>query len=336
MRLYPELDLTITGFEFPEIDLVLDLASQVQPAEDDVPEPENGPTVSRAGDLWILGNHRLYCGDSRMETSYIALMGDDRAQMAFTDPPYNVKIDGHVCGNGSIRHAEFAMAFGEMTEQQFVMFLLTTFLLMGKFSVKGSMHFICMDWRHTVEIQLAARQSDFALKNICVWVKDNGGMGSLYRSRHEFVFVFKHGDEPHINNIELGKYGRNRTNVWEFPGVNTMRKGRLQELAMHPTVKPVAMVAEAIRDCSRRGGIILDPFGGSGTTLIACEKTGRHARLIEIDPRYVDVTIHRWQNLTGRKAVLVSTGQSFEETPAGSREPASTQPPNQEERHGGE
>lgn len=317
--LYPEIDLTLTGFEAAEIDLVIDFDQQEIPKEEEIPAADDGPTVSQPGDLFVLGNHKIFCGDSRSEASYIALIAGQQAQMTFWDPPYNVRIDGHVCGLGSVKHAEFAMASGEMSEEEFTKFLLAIFLLVRAFSANGAIHFVCMDWRHTVELQLAARSAEFFLKNICVWVKDNGGMGSLYRSRHEFVFVFKHGDAPHINNVELGKHGRYRTNVWEFPGVNTMRAGRMEELAMHPTVKPVAMVTEAIKDCSKRGGIILDPFGGSGTTLIACEKAGRHARLIEIDPKYVDVTIRRWQKLTGQKAVLVSTGQCFDDIAPGSR-----------------
>lgn len=269
----PDLDLTLTGFEVGEIDLILDFSPNPDP-NDKTPEPETGqPAITKSGDLWTLGNHRLYCGDSLNECSYIALMSGQKAQMVFADPPYNVPIDGHVGGKGSIKHPEFAMASGEMSVEEFTLFLLTVFALLITHSKDGSIHYHCMDWRHMEEILTAARKAEYNLKNLCVWAKDNGGMGLLYRSQHELVFVFKNGEEPHINNIQLGKYGRYRTNVWEYAGVNTMRKGRMEELAMHPTVKPVAMVADAIRDCSKRNGLILDPFGGSGATLIAAEKT---------------------------------------------------------------
>lgn len=228
--------------------------------------------------------------------------------MVFTDPPYNVPIDGHVCGKGSIKHREFEMATGEMSQGEFTGFLTQSMKLASAYSDNRSIGFYCMDWRHMGEILEAARFNKFELKNLCVWVKDNGGMGSLYRSRHELVFVFKHGEDKHINNVELGKHGRNRTNVWEYAGVNSMRAGRMEELSMHPTVKPINLVADAIKDCSKRGGIILDPFGGSGTTLIAAEKTGRIARLIELDPHYCDVIIQRWEELTGEKAVREECG----------------------------
>lgn len=309
---YPDLDLTITGFDIVEIDSLLDIHIGTPEEEYPLLEP-TGVAVSRLGDIWQMGEHRIICGDSTHLETYHALMQGDQAQMSFWDPPYNVPIKGHVCGLGSIQHDEFAMAAGEMTEAQFTAFLQQSFAHVAAASAPGAIHFVCMDWRHTVELQLAARSQEFELKNICVWVKDNGGMGSLYRSRHELVFVFKHGDAPHINNVQLGKHGRYRTNVWEFPGVNTIKAGRMQELAMHPTVKPVGLVMEAIKDCSRRGGIVLDPYGGSGTTLIACEKSGRIARIIEIDPKYVDVTVRRWQKLTGRQAILQNSSLTFDE-----------------------
>jgi DNA modification methylase len=229
-------------------------------------------------------------------------MAHERAEMIFTDPPYNVPIDGHVCGKGSIKHREFEMGVGEMTSHEFASFLTKSMKLFRSYSSAGAMTFCCMDWRHMVELLEAGHQAGYELKNLCVWVKDNGGMGSLYRSRHELVFVFKNGGASHVNNVQLGKNGLYRTNVWEYPGVNSLRKDRMEELVMHPTVKPINLVADAIKDCSKRQGIILDPFGGSGTTLIAAEKTGRRARLIEIDPHYCDVVIRRWEKLTGGKA----------------------------------
>jgi DNA modification methylase len=229
----------------------------------------------------------------------------------FTDPPYNVPIDGHVCGLGVIKHREFAMATGEMSNAEFTSFLRTIFKNAAAVTADGSIHFICMDWRHAEQVIDASKGVYSALKNICVWNKDNGGMGSFYRSKHEFVFVFKLGTAPHINTVELGRSGRYRTNVWDYAGVNSMRSGRLDDLAIHPTVKPVALVIDAIKDCSRSNDVVLDPFGGSGTTLIAAEKSRRRARLIEIDPAYVDVTIRRWQQLTGEVAVHAGSGRTF-------------------------
>ena len=230
----------------------------------------------------------------------------------FTDPPYNVAIDGHVCGLGRVRHREFAMGCGEMSEAEFTAFLEAVFDLLAENTVDGSIHQICMDWRHMGEMLAAGRTVYSELKNLCVWNKTNAGMGSFYRSKHELVFVWKAGTAAHINNFELGQHGRHRTNVWDYAGVNTMRAGRLEELAMHPTVKPVALVADAIKDCSRRGGLVLDPFGGSGTILIAAERTGRKARALEIDPHYVDVAVRRWQAYAGKSAVLAGSGETFE------------------------
>ena len=275
-------------------------------------QPVDGPAVTRAGDVWHLGPHRLICGNALEAETYDRLLGDEVAQMIFTDPPYNVPIDGHVCGSGSVKHREFAMAAGEMSEQEFTAFLQRVFGHLARHSADGAIHFVCMDWRHMGEI-LAAGQASFSeLKNLVVWVKDNGGMGSFYRSRHELVFAFKSGTAPHINSFELGQHGRYRTNVWEYRGVNTLKSGRMAELELHPTVKPVEMIADAIKDCSKRGGIILDPFGGSGSTLIAAAKTGRRARLAELDPVYVDRIIRRWQAWAKDDAVQADTGETFE------------------------
>lgn len=304
---FPDLDLSITGFDVGEIDLHLEIAGE----EDHLPQVEPTPPVTQLGDLWLLGQHRLICADSRDEATYESLMTGDKARMTFSDPPYNVPVDGHVCGLGAAKHTEFAMASGEMSEAQFIHFLTVFMGNIRAYSVDGALHYVCMDWRHIFETTSAAKTAELALKNLCVWVKDNGGMGSFYRSQHELVFVFKQGSASHVNNIELGKHGRYRTNIWEYPGVNTFRKDRLDELGMHPTVKPATLVADAIKDASTRGEIVLDAFGGSGTTLIACEKTGRAARLIEIEPKYCDVAIQRWQKLTGQKAILASTGADF-------------------------
>jgi DNA modification methylase len=309
-------EVELTGFETPEIDVLLDEAAQAAAdsgPEDNVPEISDGPAVSRPGDLWILGSHRLLCGDAREQASIDALLGNERADAVFTDPPYNVPIAGHVSGKGRIQHREFAMASGEMSETEFIGFLTATLGPAATASRDGAVHFVCMDWRHTAELQAAARNIYGALLNLCVWTKTNGGMGSLYRSQHELVFVFRVGQKEHSNNVELGKHGRNRTNVWRYAGVNTFGADRLDELALHPTVKPVAMVADAIRDVTRHGEIVLDPFAGSGTTLIAAEKTGRVARCIEIDPAYVDVVIRRWQIYMGKNADLADSGASFEQ-----------------------
>ena len=224
------------------------------------------------------------------------------------------RIDGNVCGSGGIKHREFAMASGEMSEAEFTAFLRRAFELLARNSVDGSIHYICMDWRHVLEVLTAARGVYSEYKNLCVWNKDNGGLGSLYRSKHELVFVFKNGRGPHVNNVELGRHGRYRTNVWDYQGINSFAQGRLDDLAMHPTVKPVALVSDAILDCSRRGGIVLDCFGGSGTALIAAEKTGRRGRIIELDPAYVDVTIRRFEKLTGKEARHAEVGLTFAET----------------------
>lgn len=306
-----DFDLTITGFETPEIDLLLTSQKPEKPDQaDQVPPPDDKPPVSQPGDVWLLGRHKLLCGDATKQESFVRLLGEEKAQMVFTDPPYNVPIDGHVCGLGKVKHAEFAMASGEMSEAEFVTFLQTVFEKLVSFSSDGSMHFICMDWRHTFELLSAARAAYDELKNICVWNKSNGGMGSLYRSKHELVFVFKNGSAPHLNNVELGKHGRYRTNVWDYAGVNTFGAER-SDLALHPTVKPVSLVADALLDCSTRGGIVLDCFGGSGTTLIAAEKVGRSGRVIEFDPKYVDTIIERYQQFTGDEAVLAHSKVSF-------------------------
>ena len=298
-------DVEITGFNTSEIDIIIGSAEEPAPEDpDDHPEEYNGPAITKEGDVWILGDHRLICGDSLKPETYHALMDGEKADMCFTDMPYNVKIDGHVGNSGKIQHREFAMASGEMSSGEFTDFILTACKNMIAHSKDGSVHYQCMDWRHMREMLIGAENAGYNFINLCVWAKDNGGMGSLYRSQHELVFVFKNGTAPHVNNIQLGKYGRYRTNVWNYAGVNTMKKDRLKELSMHPTVKPVAMIRDAIKDCSKRGHIILDPFGGSGSTLIAAEREGRKARLIEIDPKYCDTIVNRWQELTGQQAVL--------------------------------
>jgi DNA modification methylase len=309
-------DLDLTGFAPAEIDLLFEAVADTNDStspDDAVPDRIETNVVSRPGDMWLLGDHRVQCADARDQAAYRRLLGNKKADLVFADAPYNVHITGHVGGLGTIKHREFAMASGEMSDAAYAAFLSKTFGNAVQASRDGAVQFWCMDWRHTMPLQLAAREANAKHLNVCIWVKNNGGMGSLYRSQHELVFVFKVGTAPHINNVELGKHGRNRTNVWNYPGVNTFRAGRLEELAMHPTVKPVALVADAIKDVSKRGNLVLDPFAGSGTTVISAEKTGRRAFCIEIDPVYVDVAVRRWQEFTGRRAVLAGTQASFDE-----------------------
>jgi DNA modification methylase len=288
-------------------------ASAEATAANQIPECDAGPAISQRGDLWCLGSHRLLCGDARSPEAYAKLLGDTKVDLVFTDPPYNVRIDGHVSGLGRVQHREFAMASGEMTEDEFTQFLKATLGAAVNVSRDGALHYVCMDWRHLFETLSAGRALYDSLLNICVWNKDNGGMGSFYRSKHELVMVFKVGTAKHTNNVELGRHGRNRTNVWDYAGANTFRQGRLDELSMHPTIKPVALIADAIKDASKRSDTVLDPFCGSGSTIVAAEKTGRQACGLEIDPKYIDVAVRRWQLFTGKSAVLDGTTASFEE-----------------------
>jgi hypothetical protein len=312
-----DFSLEVTGFEIPEIDLLIENAEPKPNADpaDIVAPVATGPAISRSGDLWILGRHRIYCGSAVDDGVYRALMGKERAAVVFTDPPYNVPIEGHASGLGRVHHREFAMATGEMDEAGFTRFLAQACGLMAGHSRDGALHFICMDWRHASELLTAGRQIYTELKNLCVWAKDNAGMGSLYRSQHELVFVFKHGRGRHRNNVELGRHGRDRSNVWRYPCARSFsRSGDEGNLAaLHPTVKPVQLVADALLDCSERGGIVLDAFLGSGTTLIAAVRTGRRCRGIEIDPLYVDAGIRRWQAHTGDQARHAETGRTFDE-----------------------
>lgn len=318
-----EIDIGITGFSVAEVDTLLATAETGQTPQDERDDtlPEPVPlAVSRPGDIWRLGNHRLACGDARDDEVYRALMstgrdgGAERAQMVFTDPPYNVRIRGNVSSSNG--HREFVMASGEMSQDAFVAFLISAFRAMAAWSEDGSIHFVCMDWRHMDEISAAGRAAFCELKNLIVWAKDNAGMGTFYRSRHELIFAFKNGTAPHINAFELGQNGRHRTNVWNYRGVTSPTKESREALQLHPTVKPVAMVADALKDCSRRGGIVLDPFCGSGTILIAAQKTGRRARAIELDPSHCDTAIRRWQLFARDDAILAATGETFDEVAA--------------------
>lgn len=309
-----DFDLEITGFETAELDLIIHDGETIEhDLADDVPVVlEDEPTVTNLGDVWVMGKNRLICANSLEGESYESLLLTEAAHMIFTDPPYNVSVNGHVCGKGKIKHDEFIMASGEMSEEEFTAFLTTFIALVTQHSRDGSLHYICMDWRHIFELLSAGHAHYTDLKNICVWNKDNGGMGSLYRSKHELVAVFKHGSQPHLNTVELGKHGRYRTNVWDYRGVNGF--AGQSDLEMHPTVKPVAMIVDAIKDCTRRNHIVLDPFAGSGSALIACEKSGRQARCVELEPKYCDVIVRRWQALTGQDAIHDTTKKTFNET----------------------
>ncbi|MEY4482764.1 MAG: hypothetical protein RL693_216, partial [Verrucomicrobiota bacterium] len=312
-----DFDLSITGFSVAEVDLVLDAQRAKNTAVDDALDqlpPVPKTAITRPGDFWILGNHRLVCGDAQLPVSYDLLLGDEQVDLVFTDPPYNVRIEGHVSGLGKVSHREFAFASGEMSGAQFGAFLTTTLGAMASHCKDGAIAFVCMDWRHMGELLQAGARAFTELKNLCVWNKTNGGMGSFYRSKHELVFVYKVGTAPHTNTFELGQTGRYRTNVWDYAGMSSLSAQRAAELALHPTVKPVALVADAIKDCSKRGEIVLDGFGGSGSTLIASETCGRNARLIEFDPLYCDVIIERWQGLTGKWAKHGKTGKRFEDS----------------------
>jgi DNA modification methylase len=315
-----ELDFSIeiTGFQHAEIDLLLDEPIKTagdgprDPLDADIPEPPANP-VSRTGDLWIMGEHRLLVASSLEPASLEVVMAGAKATMVFQDAPYNVPIKGHVSGLGKVKHREFAMASGEMTRAQFQEFNAQNLKIITPHLIDGGISVMCIDWRGLLALQLAAEEAGLEVINLAVWVKSNGGMGSLFRSQHELVIIAKHGKASHINNVQLGKFKRYRTNVWRYPGVNTFGRGRMEQLTSHPTPKPVPMVADVMRDVSHRGQIVLDTFMGSGTTIIAAERTGRIAYGIDIDPGYVDVSVARWQAMTGLEARLESTGQSFAE-----------------------
>ena len=307
------LDLNMLGFEPGEVDVVLeDFAAGGADPADEIPELANGPAVSQPGDLFVMGRHRLLVGDARDPAAYAQLTQGEVAEMGIHDVPYNVRIQGNVGGRGHIQRREFVCASGEMTPDQFIAFLKSTLGPCAHYSVDGAIHYVFIDWRHVGELIAAGTAVFDGLKNMCVWVKSNAGQGAFYRSQHELVLVFKHGHAPHLNNFGLGATGRTRSNVWRYAGVNSFRAGRMDELKMHPTVKPVAMIADAMRDCSRRGSIVLDAFAGSGTTIMAAEQIGRRAFCMEIDPHYADVAVRRWQTFTRRDAVLESNGQTFD------------------------
>lgn len=308
-----DFDLGLTGFSLAEIDFRLEAAGDSVPASSaDEPGPfPSGPPISQAGDLWQLGEHLVLCGDAQDADDVAKLCGGKTIDLIFTDPPYNVAIDGHVTGKGKHQHREFAFASGEMSQDAFTAFLQATLGNAASVCKDGAIAFVCMDWRHMGELMEAGSHVFSELKNLCVWNKTNAGMGTFYRSKHELVFAYKIGTASHTNSFGLGDTGRYRTNVWDYAGANVIGDARDADLAMHPTVKPVALVEDAIKDCSRRGELILDVFGGSGSTLIAAERCGRKARLLEYDPGYCDVIIERFIRLTGKPVIHARTGHPY-------------------------
>jgi DNA modification methylase len=305
-----DFDIEAIGFEIGEIDLLIEGTEPVtkgarDPA-DALPDTPTAAQVSKPGDVWLLGHHRVLCGNSLDVSSISTLMQDCRANVVITDPPYNQAV-------GAIRRNEVTMAAGQMSESEFANCLAQTFALLASHSVNGSLHYIFTDWPHMGEILSAGKHAYTELKDVCVWAKDHGGMGSLYRSRHELAFVFKSGQDKLRDNVQPSQYGRCRTNVWSYPTVNscsrTKEKGNLLEL--HPRAKPVSLVADIILDCSAQGDIVLDPFCGSGTTLMAAERTGRVCHSIELDPGNVDTILRRWRTFTGLVATHVVSGRSF-------------------------
>jgi DNA modification methylase len=300
------LNLELTGFAMGEIDTMLTPAAD--PDDEIIPAVPEQP-VTRPGDIWICGPHRIGSGDLLDGCSLAALMADERADAIVSDPPYNVEINGFANAKG--RHREFQMASGEMSPEEFLEFIRKFIRVFIAYSRDGAVHLVFMDWRHIAELISIGRALYGAFLNLCVWNKSNAGMGSLYRSKHELIAVFRAGDTPHFNAVELGRHGRNRTNVFDYASVNSFVGSRRDDLALHPTVKPTALVADAIQDVTRRGEIVLDPFLGSGTLLIACELTGRRARGLEIEPSYVDVALGRWIAMTGQQPVLEATGETF-------------------------
>jgi DNA modification methylase len=312
------LDISILGFEPVEIDQIqTDFEEHASDPQDNIdPKWCDAEVVSKPGDLWVLGNHKILCCDARSTSDVERLMTSCRADVAFLDPPYNVRIAG-VVGRGKTKHSEFAMASGEMSSPVYVRFLGTTLDIAASVSREGAVHFVCMDWRHTAELMLAAKPIYGAAINVAVWVKSNAGQGSFYRSQHEFIGVFRVGKTPHLNNVELGRHGRSRSNVWHYAGVNSFRAGRMDELRAHPTAKPIALVADVLKDCTRRGDVVLDTFSGSGVSIMAAERVGRHARALEIEPRFIDVAIRRWQAFARKDAIHAKSGLSFDEIEAG-------------------
>lgn len=313
-----DFDLQLSGFAVPEIDNIIlgaEKRGQVDSIDQDIPAPPARP-VAQEGDLFQLGAHRVYCGSNFAPGCNDDLWSTVSAQALFTDAPYNVPVSGHITGHGKIQHREFPMASGEMSREEFIAFLIESLKAQIACLVDGSLIYLFIDWRHIEELQAAARSLGLTPINMCVWIKNNGGLGSLYRSQHELVFVYRKGDTQHRNNVQLGRYGRNRTNVWNYDGVNSFNPSRRAELALHPTTKPVPLVEDALRDCTKRRDVVIDGFLGSGSTLLAAERTGRVCYGAELDRGYCDLIINRWQRLTGKDAVHAASGRTFRDLKA--------------------
>ena len=320
-----DFDIEAVGFSVGEIDLLVAGPADAS-ATDEEPFPV-GPAVSRPADCWELGKHRLVCGSALDGSSYVTLLGREKVDVVIGDPPYNVPIAGHVSGLGKVLHREFPEAVGEMSEAEFINWLERAFRLAAKYSRDGSLHYWAMDWRHLYELTVAARAVYTEQINLCVWAK-HAGMGSLYRSQHELFAVWRKGKGRHRNNVELGRFGRSRTNLWTYsgPGGAGRKTDEGDLLALHPTVKPLALIADAILDSTKRGDIVLDPFLGSGTAVLAAEKVGRRCRGIELDPLYVDTAIRRWQRWTGERAQRTSDGALFDDLEDAAREAFGSSP----------
>ncbi|MCC0022860.1 MAG: site-specific DNA-methyltransferase [Hyphomicrobiaceae bacterium] len=313
LNLEIDFDLRLTGFQTAEIDLTLEFDDVAAGDDEDVSPSPDDMAVSRRGDLWLIGDHRLLCGDALDEVSFSTLMEGELARIAVTDMPFNCKINGHVGGTGATKHREFVQASGEMSDDEFEQFVSTALLRLSERLVDGALIYAFMDFNNIELLLRAGRELGLSLKNLIVWAKQNAGMGSLYRSQHELIALFKKGNEPHINNVQLGATGRYRTNVWDYAGMNSFGPGRMDDLSDHPTVKPAAMIADAIRDATDRGDIVLDSFAGSGTLLVAAQRTGRKARCVELDPLYVDCAIKRFEERFGVQATLSGSNLTFAE-----------------------
>jgi DNA modification methylase len=304
------LSIETTGFSLDQIDHVM-LDNEVGETELGPISPEVGNEPKAVvGDIYQLGPHRVICGDSTDPNVIKALINqvpEASVRMVLTDVPYNVPIAGHVTqGN----HPEFAMASGEMSDPEFQNFNRKWMGTCLPYVMDGGLLATFIDWRGLEHVHAAATSLGLDQLNLIVWSKTNGGMGSLYRSQHELFPIYKKGLETHVNNINLGKRGRYRTNVWTYPGASSLSSDARKGLEFHPTVKPSAMLEDALLDVTERGDLVIDPFLGSGSTLIAAHQTGRICYGVELDRHYVDLIVSRYEQLTGQKAVLINPAQT--------------------------
>ncbi len=314
--LLADYDLAGLGFEAAEIDNYLGITSLERDAAAEVVPPlAPNARVSAKGDLWIIGDHRLLNDDALVPANYSRLLDGRLAQLVLSDVPYNLS-GKTISGSGKIKHGDFIQGAGEMSRAEFTRFLTSAMRCMRGASIDGSIHMIFMSWHYLLEMLRAGAIVYDELKAICTWIKQQGGQGAFYRSQTEFIAVFKNGDEKHINNIMMGRFGRNRTNAWNYAGMNTATKARDELLAMHPTVKPLDLLEDAILDCSNLRGIVLDPFVGSGSTIIAAHRTGRVGYGMDLDPLYADVALRRIRAATGIEPIRESDGKGFSELEA--------------------